>query len=69
MCIGRSRAAAASKVELFVIAVNGWKTITIVTKSSTSDVAAVLDVPVMCIEHQQPLYYIFIEFKLVVDRI
>ena len=38
-----SRAAAASEVELFVIIVNGWKTLTIITKSSTLDAAAVLD--------------------------
>ena len=40
---GGSRTAAASKVELFVIIVNGWKPLTIITKSSTLDIAAVLD--------------------------
>ena len=42
---GGSRTAAASKVELFVIIVNGSKPLTIITKSSTLDVAAVLDPP------------------------
>ena len=42
---GGSRAAATSKVELFVIIVNGWKPVTIITKSSTLDVAAVLGPP------------------------
>ena len=39
---GGSRTAATCKVELFVIIVNGWKPVTIITKSSTLDVAAVL---------------------------
>ena len=42
---GGSRAAATSKVELFVIIINRWKPLTIITKSSTLDVAAVLDRP------------------------
>ena len=42
---GGSRTAATSKVELFVIIVNGWKPLTIITKSSILDVAAVLDPP------------------------
>ena len=44
-CRGGSRAAATSKVELFVIIVNGFQPLTIITKSSTLDVAAVLDPP------------------------
>ena len=40
---GESRTAATSKVEHFVIIVNGWKPLTIITKSSILDVAAVLD--------------------------
>ena len=40
-----SRTAATSKLELFVIIVNGWKQLTIITKSSTLDVVAVLDPP------------------------
>ena len=42
---GGSKTAATFKVELFVIIVNGWKSLTIITKSSTLDVAAVLDPP------------------------
>ena len=42
---GGSRTAASSKVERFVIIVNGWKPLTIITKCSTLDVAAVLDPP------------------------
>ena len=40
---GGSRAAATSKMEGFVIIVNGWKLLTIITKSSILDVAAGLD--------------------------
>ena len=42
---GGSRAPATSKVELFVIIVNSWKPLTVITKGSTLDVAAVLDPP------------------------
>ena len=44
---GGSRTAATSRVELFVIIVNGWKSLTIITKSSTLDVAAVSDPPLI----------------------
>ena len=40
-----SRTAATSKIEHFVIIVNGWKPLTIIIKSSILDVAAVLDPP------------------------
>ena len=40
---GGSRTAATSKMEHFVIIVNGWKPLIIITKSSIFDVAAVLD--------------------------
>ena len=40
---GGSRTAARSKVELFVIIVNGSNPLTIITKSSTLNVEAVLD--------------------------
>ena len=40
---GGSRTAATSKVELFVIIVNGFKPLTIIIKNSTLDFAAVLD--------------------------
>ena len=40
---GGSRTAATSKMECFVIIVNGWKPLTIITKRSILDVAAALD--------------------------
>ena len=40
-----STTAATSKMEHFVIIVNGWKPLTIITKSSILDVTAVLDPP------------------------
>ena len=42
---GGSRAAATSKMERFVIIVNGCKPLTIITKRSILDVAVVLDPP------------------------
>ena len=44
---GGSRTVARSKMDHFVIIVNGWKPLTILTKSSILDVAAVLDPPLM----------------------
>ena len=41
-----SRTAATSKMERFVIIVNGWKPLTVITKCSILNVAAVLDPPV-----------------------
>ena len=43
MVRGGSRAAATSKMECFVIIVNGWKPLTIITKHSILDVAAAPD--------------------------
>ena len=42
---GGSRTAVTSKMERFVIIVNDWKPLTIITKRSILDVAAVLDPP------------------------
>ena len=42
---GGSRTAATSKMELFVIIVNGFQPLSIITKCSILDVAAVLDPP------------------------
>ena len=42
-----SRAAATSKMEQFVIIVNSWKPLTIITKRSVLDVAAGLDPPLI----------------------
>ena len=47
-CWGGSRTAATSKMERFVIIVNGWKQLTIMTKRSILDVAAVLGPPLIC---------------------
>ena len=47
---GGSRAAATSKMERFVITVNGWRSLTIITKSSILDVAAVLDPSLMVLK-------------------
>ena len=44
---GESGTVATSKMEPFVIIVNSWKPLTVITKSSTLDVAAVLDPPLM----------------------
>ena len=44
---GRSRTAATSKIEIFVIIVNDFQPLTIITKCSILDVAAVLDPPLI----------------------
>ena len=44
---GGSRTVATSKVELFVIIVNGFQPLTVITKSSILDVQAVLDPPLL----------------------
>ena len=46
---GGFRAAATSKLERFVIIVNGWKPLTIITKRSILDVAAILDPPLLTV--------------------
>ena len=45
----RSRAAATSKMERFVIIVNGFQPLTIITKRSILDVEAALDPPLLLI--------------------
>ena len=42
---GRSWTVATTKMERFVIIVNGWKPLTIITKPSILDAAAALDPP------------------------
>ena len=49
---GRSSTAATSKVELFVTIFNGSKPLTIITKSSILDVAAVLDLPLIAVNNK-----------------
>ena len=44
-CRGGSRAAATSKMERFVIIVNGFQPLTIIIKLSVFDVTAILDPP------------------------
>ena len=46
---GGSRTAVTSKMERFVIIVNGFQPLTIITKHSILDVAAVLDPPLVSI--------------------
>ena len=56
---GGSRAATASKMECFVIIVNGWKPLTIITKQSILDVTAALDPPLMPIPYLQIFHGFF----------
>ena len=56
---GGSRSAATSKMERFVIIVNGWKLLTIITKRSILDVAANLGPPLRrssCLHHNDALH-------------
>ena len=46
-CKGGSRTAATSKMDRFMIIVNGWKPLTIIGKHSILDVEAVLDHPLL----------------------
>ena len=56
---GGSRTAATSKMERFVIIVYGWKPLTIITKRSILDVAAVLDPPLFISTQKRRLLYIY----------
>ena len=47
---GRSRAAATSKIECFVLIANGFQPLTIITKHSILDVAAALDPPLLLLD-------------------
>ena len=48
LCRGGSKTAATSNMEFFVIIVNGFQSLTIITKCSILDVAAVLDPLLVC---------------------
>ena len=48
-----------SKVQLFVMIVNGWKPLSIITKTPTLDVATILDPPLVNV----PLDYVQVELK------
>ena len=78
MTRGGSRTAATSKMLRSVIIVNGWKPLTIITKCSILDVAAVIDPPLLtvkdrqiwsCIQHHLYLPAVFqiVEKKLKLD--
>ena len=64
---GRSRAAVTSKMERFVIIVNGFQPLTMITKRSILDVAAVLDPPLIT-RNQLVLNYIIISDQLVLNQ-
>ena len=53
---GGSRAATTSKMECFVIIVNGFQPLTIITKHSILDVAATLNLPLA--KSNCPIYHI-----------
>ena len=59
---GGSRTAETTKMKRFVITVNGWQPLTIMTKYSILDVAAVLDQPLFCssfhsvVDPSQPVF-------------
>ena len=59
-----STAAATSKMERFVIIVNGFQPLTIITKRSILDVAAALDLPLVWIVvcTAQKMKFLIIEF-------
>ena len=56
---GGSRTAATSKMEHFVIIVNGWKPLTIITKLSILDVAAALNRPQMKFSLRKILFILY----------
>ena len=60
---GGSRTAATSKMGRFVIIVNGFQPLTIITKRSILDVAAVLDLPLNSVKNEMKIGLIFKEFK------
>ena len=58
MTRGGSRTAEASKMERFVIIVNGWQSLTVVTKRSILDVATVLDPPLKILKKIINVFFI-----------
>ena len=64
---GRSRAAVTSKMERFVIIVNGFQPLTIITKRSILDVAAALDPPLIT-KNQLVLNYVITSDQLVLNQ-
>ena len=68
MIKGGSRTAARSKMERFVIIVNGFKPLTIITKRSILDVAAVLD-PTLMMKVITQIYLIRAQSELSIQRL
>ena len=60
---GGSRTAAISKMERFLTIVNGFQPLTIITKRSILDVAAVLDPPLMLV------FFMFNSYRTVIENI
>ena len=56
---GGSRTAVTSKMERFVMIVNGWKPLTILTKRSILNLAAVLDPPLVMVDIKCRLKVVF----------
>ena len=54
---GGSRTVATSKMELFMVIVDSWKPLTIITKCSILDIAAVLNRPLVLYSCTALLYY------------
>ena len=65
---GGCRAAATSKMERFVIIVNGWKPLTIITKRSILGVAAVLDPPLNTFDQRIPIMRPMVLFPGVLSK-
>ena len=65
---GGSRTTSTSKMEHFVIIVNGWKPLTIITKRSILDVAAVLDPSLVPVvegkSHTEDLFSTFFDISV-----
>ena len=64
---GGSKTAATSKIELFVIILNSWKPLTIITKCSIFDAAATLDPPLKVISQHVINSLIFIEKTVILS--
>ena len=56
---GGSRTAATYRMELFVINVNSFQPLTIITKRSNLDVPATLDPPLMFVQYSHKLIFPF----------
>ena len=68
LCRGGSRTAATYKVNRVLIIVNGWKPLTIITKRSILNVAAVLDPPLRLSDFYATQYLKFCNINISVKR-